>query len=233
MKLYDKLIENVLCQLPEKADKNWKYNPSHKAEDGDKSAIIFRNETAFELGSAGKKSLCSVLFTSDDNLQDEILLFGKDISEIESDTSFAHIVIVSLHEKDEFKYEELKDIEFSIYRVYPKGYNARISPSEGKETVRVSKRAKQNGLSFENVGCSYITEFKKNPLVKNVKVIFITLDSFNIKILSSSAKKAAAITRTLASDFENLGLSCADCIMKPVCDEIDGLRELHFKKKNN
>lgn len=231
MNLYDKLIDDIFSKLPPKADKIWKYDFSHEAKPGEKNAIIFRNETAFELGSAGKSSVCSVLFTSAEDFNDEVLLFGKDINETDTDTSFAHFVIVSLNEQDEFKFEQLKEIEFSVYRIYPEGYNVRISPVGGKETVRVSKNAKESGLSFENIGCSYIREFKKNPLVKSVKVIFATLDSIDFKALSITAKKANAVTKTLASDFENFDVGCESCSMKPLCDEIEGFRELHFNKK--
>lgn len=232
MKLYDKLIDDILSELPPKEDEKWEYNSSHEATQGDKNAIIFRNETAFELGSAGKNSVCSVLFTTKD-FSDEIILFGEDISKLNEDTSFAHFVIVSLREQEEFKFEELKEIEFSLYRIYPEGYNVRISPVGGKETVRISKKASEGNLSFENIGCSYIKEFKKNPLVKNVRVIFSTLDTVDFKALSTSAKKVNAVTKTLSSDFENLDISCESCSMKPLCDEIEGFKELHFKKKKS
>lgn len=231
MNLYDKLIDSITSKLPENPDKIWKYNSSNEAKPGDKNAIIFRNETAFELGSSGKKSVCSVLFTSTGDFGDEIVLFGKDIQDIESDMAFAHFVIVNLNEQDEFKFEELKDIEFSVYRISPQGYQVRVSPVGGKEVVRISKKAKESGLSFENIGCSYISEFKKNPLVKNVKVIFSTLDSLDFKDLSVTAKKVNAVTKTLTSDFENLDAGCDSCSMKPLCDEIEGFKELHFNKK--
>lgn len=232
MKLYDKLIETVTSALPEKADKVWAYAPSDAAVQGDKNSIIFSNEAAYELGAMGKSSVCSVLFTSAD-INDETVLFGKDITEINSDSSFAHIVIVSLNDREEFKFEELKDIEFSIYHFYPEDYKARISPVGCKETVRVSKKAKEKGLSFRNIGAGYIAEFKKDPLVKNVKIIFSTTDDVDFGKLSATARKANAVTKTLASDFEDLDGGCGSCSMKPLCDEIEGFKELHMNKKKN
>lgn len=233
MKLYDKLIENIYSVLPCKADKYWDYSPAREAKPGDKNTVIFRNEAAFELGAAEKSSVCSVLFTSSEEITDSVLLYGRDIPEINGDSPFAHFVIVSLYDREEFRYEELKEIEFSVYRLHPEGYGVRISPLGGRETVRVAEKARAAGLSFENIGNSCITEFKKDPLVKNVRVIFSTLEDIDYKSLCVTAKKAGAVTKTLASDFFSPDLSCEACAMKPLCDEIDGLRELHFSRKNN
>ena len=229
MELYDKLISGIYEKLPVKADKIQRYGPSLAAEKGDKNAVIFRDETAFELGAERTNSVCSVLFTSRE-VADEVLLYGKDIAEIASNPPLAHFVVVSLDGQRELKYEELKEIEFSLYRICPRGYGVRISPAGGREVVRVSKQAKADGLSFINVGCSYIEEFRKNPLVKNVRVIFSTRDDTDYAALSLIAKKANAVTKALASGFENLNAGCGGCAMKPVCDEIDGLRELHLGK---
>ena len=43
--------------------------------------------------------------------------------------------------------------------------------------------------------------------------------------------KAKRITDAVQSTLQLDGLDCASCKMKPICDEIDGLRELHFRKE--
>jgi len=234
MKLYDKQIQTVNSLLANMKPKKWLLDNNKCADVCDKDTIIFRDETAYELGSMEKKSVCSVLFTDSDNVKDEIFLYGKDITEIKNNSSFSHIVIVGLdnfNRESEFEYEELKDIEFSIYRLSLKGYYTRISPVGEREQVRISKEAVNNNLSFENIGNSVISEFKKNPLVQSVKVIFITEDNFDYKTMSLTAHKVTAITKTLTTKFGNLKLDCSNCSMKPICDEVEGLRELHFSKE--
>ena len=42
------------------------------------------------------------------------------------------------------------------------------------------------------------------------------------------AKKAAAVTGTLTHILEGLPTDCTVCALKDVCEEVDGMKELHF-----
>ena len=82
-----------------------------------------------------------------------------------------------------------------------------------------------------NVGCSLIRAFKENDDVEAVRTVFITKKDFNYRELSALAQKAKRITDAVHSTLQLSELDCASCKMKPVCDEVEGLRELHFKKE--
>lgn len=232
MKIYNGQIEKAEKLLKPLPFRKFQFNAADCRENGEKSTVIFRNETAFELGSMGKQSVCSVMFSDENRVKDEVLLYGKDIGELNSDSSFAHIVTVGLDSslsEEDFLYEELKDIEFAVFRISPVGYCVTLSPMSGREQVRVSKKAVENGLSFYNIGCSYIEEFKKNPMVKSISVCFVTDPDFDYRAMKLIADGVNKITGALTSRFKNTELDCASCSMKAICDEVEGLRELHFK----
>lgn len=235
MKIFAEVTEKIMSVLPESADKSVLYDDKLCAENGDKNAILFRSDTAYELGGSGKASVSSIVFTDLPSVQDEVLLYGPDLSEIKKDTPFAHLTFVSLKQKndEELTYEQLKNIGFTAFQLYPEGYHIRISPSSSKEQVRVAKSAvhSENPLSFMNIGCSLIEAFKKNDDVEAVRTIFITKEDFDYRTLSELSVKVKKITDAVHSTLQLSELDCASCKMKPVCDEVEGLRELHLKKE--
>ena len=235
MKLFADVTEQMLALLPEAPDKSTHFRTELCAENGDKNAILFRNDTAYELGGSGKPAVSSIVFADSPSMSDEVLVYGCDLDEIKEDTPFAHLTIVQLKQKNEadLTYEQLKNIGFTLFQLYPEGYHIRISPSTGKEQVRVSKAVLQANppLSFLNVGCSLINALKEHEDVKYVKTIFITHPDFDYRALSVLAEKAKKITDAVQSTLQLDTLDCASCKMKPICDEVEGLRELHFKKE--
>jgi len=235
MKIFAEVTEKILALLPETADKSVLFKDELCAENGDKNAILFRSDTAYELGGSGKPAVSSIIFTDSPSMRDEVVLYGQDLSEITEDSPFAHITFVGLKQKNEedLSYELLKNIGFTAFQIYPEGYHIRISPSASKEQVRVAKLALHSvpPLSFLNVGCSLIRAFKENDNVEFVRTVFITKKDFDYRALSDLAQKAKKITDAVHSTLQLDELDCASCKMKPICDEVEGLRELHFKKE--
>jgi CO dehydrogenase/acetyl-CoA synthase beta subunit len=134
----------------------------------------------------------------------------------------------ALEMEDEAVYRTLKDIEFSKYHVYPEGYMVRMSSENYREQVRISKQAFRRGISFEALGNNYITEYKKNLNVLAVKVMFITDPAPDYRKMQEIAKKSRDVTETLTHIFEGLSTDCSVCSLKDVCDEVEGMKELHF-----
>ena len=122
----------------------------------------------------------------------------------------------------------LKDIEFAKYHVYPEGYMVRMSPESFREQVRVSKNALKKGISFKNIGMNYISAYKKDPNVLSATVIFITDPGFDYGEMKKMAKKSSDITGTLTHILEGLPTDCSVCALKDVCEEVEGMKELHF-----
>lgn len=234
MKIFAEVTEKMMSMLPENPDKSAFYDSQMCADNGEKNAILFRSDTAYELGGGGKASVSSIVFTDSESVADEVVLYGDDLSDITEDTPFAHLTFVRLKQREEeLSYEMLKNIGFTAFQIYPEGYHIRISPSLSKEQVRVAKSVVNSPqpLSFLNVGCTLIRAFRENDDVEAVRTVFITKKDFDFRTLSDLAQKAKRITDAVHSTLQLDELDCASCKMKAICDEVEGLRELHFKKE--
>ena len=104
----------------------------------------------------------------------------------------------------------------------------RMSPESHREQIRVSKKAIAGGISFEKLGVNYIAEYKKNPNVVNATVIFATDPTLDYAKLQALAKMSVDVTGTLTHIFEGLPTDCSVCALKDICDEVEGMKELHF-----
>ena len=233
MELYNSLINDTRAQLEGLSAKVWNYAPAECWADTGASELVLQRDAAYEMGALGKGSANYVLFTSSSELvnKDQVILYGPDVGGIKGDCDFARIVLLRvgvLDDDDEAVYRTLKDIEFAKYHVYPEGYMVRMSPESSREQIRVSKKALAKGISFRSVGASYVAEYKKDANVLNATVIFITDPRADYASLQAAAKKASAVTGTLTHILEGLPTDCSICALKDICDEVEGLKELHF-----
>ncbi len=233
MELYNSLIQETRALYEKLPQQVWDYDPRGAWQSNATSELVLQKDAAFELGASGKGSANFVLFTSSAELvdRDQIILCGKDLRDIKGDCDFARIVLLRigvLDDDDEAVYRTLRDIEFSKYHVYPQGYMVRISPESYREQVRVSKDAVRRGINFRALGASYIAEYKKDPNVISATVIFLTDPSADYAALKALAKKSADVTGTLTHIFEGLPTDCSVCALKDICDEVEGMKELHF-----
>jgi len=231
MVFYNPLIKETKALFEGKACQSWA--PGEKWNDLGSSELVLQKDAAYELGASGKGSANYILYTSSSELvpKDEIILYGKDLQEIRSDCDFARIIIVRvgvMDYEDEVLYRTLKDIEFAKYHVHPEGYMLRMSPETYREQVRVSKTAVKRGIDFHKLGSNYIAAYKENPNVVSVQVIFTTDPTVNYGKMKEFGKKAGDITGTFTHILEGLPTDCSVCALKDVCDEVDGMKELHF-----
>ena len=233
MELYNSLIQDTQKILDHGQPKVWDYSERDCWVDIGSSELVMQRDAAYELGAGGKGSANYVLFSSNPDFvsKDQVLLYGPDLREIRGDVDFARIVFLRvgvLDDDNEKVYRILKDIEFAKYHVYPEGYMVRMSPENYREQVRVSKQAIRKGISFRSIGASYIKAYKKDVNVLNAKVIFITAPGFDYSAMKDIARKASDITNTLTHILEGLPTDCSVCSLKGICDEVEGMKELHF-----
>ena len=88
-------------------------------------------------------------------------------------------------------------------------------------------------MSFGNIGKLLINKYKENPAVKGVKLIFITDKSADFGGFEKIAKKNIEIIEALNQVMNDLNFDCDTCNLKAVCDEVEGMREMHFKNSKN
>ena len=151
--------------------------------------------------------------------------------DIKKNTKFARICFIEFCEAEDTQktYSLIRKIEYTKYHFFPDGYMIRTSAKAHKESVRVSKTAVKNGVDFHKIGNLLISKFKENPAVKGVKVVFVTEAAVDFSKLENLSRKNHEITETLNQVMNNLAFDCDTCNLKAICDEVDGMRELHFK----
>ena len=236
MKLYDAIIEKTENTLAAAAPQRFPYNPARVWKDRGQSELIMLRDAAYELGGSGCASVnYTCVTTAEEITEDEVLLYGPDLTEIKEDTAFARIVFLRTDdlkedEDSEKAFAAIRNLDFVRYHIYPVGYMVRVSSQSNKEQVRVAKRVVDAGISFAYVGAAYIRKFREIPEVKNVRVIFVTEPAL-VDALTENADKVDAITKTLTHILDGLPTDCGHCSMKAVCDEVEGMKELHLGKK--
>ncbi len=232
MELYDSIITATRALLAGTEPRRWDYDPAHVWRDTGESELVMLRDAAFELGGSGCASANFTCVTSSEALveRDEVLLYGKDLGELKGDVSFARLAFLlsdELSGDDEAAYQAIRDMEFVKYHVFPEGYMVRISSESNREQVRLSKTAVARGVSFRGIGGAYIAGYHKNPHVRRVQLVFVT-DNGAVAELAKTAKKVDGITRTLTHILEGIPTDCGSCDLKPICDEVEGMREMHF-----
>ncbi len=236
MKLYDAVIAATREQLGSLKPKVWNYDEQKAWPDAGVSELVLQRDAAYELGGSGQPAVNFTCVTTDGGLaeQNQVLLYGPDLRELKKDAPYARIAFLKtaqLSGDDEAAYKAIRDMEFVKYHVFPKGYMFRISSGDFREQVRVSKTALRKGISFRNVGFDFVRQYLKNPNVLQVQLIFVTDPRAPYQSFLASAKKSADITRTLTHILDGMPADCSSCNLKPVCDEVEGMRELHFGRK--
>lgn len=225
MEFYKPLIQEIASLTAELEKRSFSYDLDLAWEDAGYNQVIMKRDTAFELNGSGFN------LVTDENVKDEILVVGDDLGEIKENCSFVRISILQLaDEKDEQKaYNLIRKTEYVKYHLFPSGYMMRTSSRLHKEAVRVSKSAIKQGISFQKVGSLMINKYKENPAVKGVKLIFITHTKAPFASFEKIAIKGHDITETLNHVMNSVNFDCSTCNLKPICDEVEGIKELHFK----
>ena len=239
MLLYDDSIVRME-QLLEKAQKvNLDVAaPENSWEDiGDRNMIL-RGDMAYELGGGSLPAYSGLAVTGNKELvpEDEVLLYGPDLPEIKEDTAYARLAFVRVDEESMGEgndlYNAIRKIEYVRYHMNPKGYMMRISSSNQREPARIGREALAEGLNFAKVGRLFLEAYHKNPKVQAVKLIYITDPAFDYAGLAKEIQMTENITKTIDHIFKNVIMDCQACSLQAVCEEVEGMKELHFGQMN-
>ena len=236
MKLYDENIKALLESIDGSLAKQLDIVNANWEDVGDHN-LILRADMAFELGGGTYPAVSAMGVTTNAEFvsEDEVLLIGPDLSEIKADQPYGRIAIVRVNEDSmgdgNALYNAIRKIEYVRYHINPRGYMTRISAKNSREPVRVSKEAIKEGLGFAQVGKLFLDTYHENKNIEAVKLIFITDPAFDYKSLAEQAKHFEDITGTIDHIFKNVTMDCGSCSLQKICDEVEGLRELHFKER--
>lgn len=194
-------------------------------QDVGRSEVILQRDSAFELDGVGFNLVTSKA------VEEGIAVIGDDLGAISSDRPFARISLIQIDDvgDEQTAYNIIRKVEYAKYHYFPKGYMNRNASDNHKEVVRLSKSALEKGLNFQQAGSLLAKKYKENPAVKAVKIIYVTDKSVDYSALERIAKKNYSITETLNHIMNNITYDCDSCKLKVICDEVEGMRELHFK----
>ena len=225
MEFFDSLIGEVSALADTSQKISYAYNEASLWADEGYSQVILQRDTAFELDGVGFN-----LVTSSD-VSDGITVVGDELRDISDSRSFARICLLHIDKSDDEQdyYRLIKKADYVKYHHFPSGYMIRTTSRSHKESVRVAKSALKKGISFEKVGNLLISKYKENPKIKAVKVIFVTDTNADYKKLEAMAQKSFSIAETLNHIMNSVTFDCDSCNLKPICDEVEGMKELHFK----
>lgn len=234
MDLYDCEIRKLTSMLESHGVKRL---PLQKEwEMTEKENLILKSETAYELGGGSSQAVSAIAFTQDKGLvsEDAVYLVGDDLCDIKNDISYARITVIRLDSEyiknhdDNALYASMRATDYVRYHAFPKGYMMRISAVREREPVRVSKEAVSHGINFAAVGQGLINAYRKRPEVEAVSIYFVTEQDIDYIFLKSEAHRCEQITDSLNNIFNGLTMDCSTCSSRELCDEIDGLRQLHM-----
>lgn len=234
MKLYDETIKEWLKILDSLQGRELNVKKGEDWKDIGNANMILRSDMAYELGGNHLPALSGMTLTADTSLvpRDEVLLYGKDLGEIHEDTPYARLAVLRVKEdsmgEGNALYQAIRKMEYTKYHLNPEGFMMRISAASQREMVRVGKTALEKGLGFEQVGKLFLQSYHKNPQVEAVKLVFVTLSDFPYEELEIYIKKAEEITKAIDHILKNLSMDCNVCSLKQICDEVEGMKELHF-----
>ena len=238
MHLYDNLIQESLNLVNETLLRTLPLADSqHLWEAETEQRLIFQKDMAYELGGSNLPAVSALAFTSQPAETDQLLLYGPDLPQLQADSPYARLTILHIDDRDwrddRQAYQLLRRMEYTRYHVYPQGFMMRISTSAGREPVRVSRKALQKGLDFARVGQLFLDAYHRHPQIQTATLLFITAPDFPYDLLAQKAARMETVTSSLDQIFNHLVMDCRSCNLKPVCDEVEGLRELHFSRRQN
>lgn len=230
MILYNQFIHQIRDLLPAYSNR-FEYKKS-VLKQGNRNSILLLKDTAYELGGSQKPCVSTMAVTSTISFDDSTYLYGRDIPEIKEDTAYGKIVFLEIEDIDEdTAFDKIKELELVRYHYCPDGFMTRASALSMREQLRVSKKAVKKKISFADLGPSLIDEYLKNPIVKSVQIIFITqFDKFDELLML--ADKIKSTTSALNHILDHILVDCSACNLKEICDEVEGMKELHMKKAN-
>ncbi len=198
-----------------------------------KPSFIMARETVLELGGYPHKSTCLIGATTNSELvsSDRIVCYGNPelFQKKSRHISFGMMITLNIQEPETSElYESLKGLQYVFYRMHMENIMLRSSMQQLQVNLRFGKAAMKANVSLERIGAALIAAYKENPLVNHVQVAFLMGDELPYQAISSCAEKTTEIILALNTLVDQQELSCGTCSLREICDEVEGLRQMHM-----
>ena len=199
--------------------------------------MLFKSDTAFELGSDRHSGISSLFVTGTKGLipNDPLMLVGSPIASMHQNGPYAKMVFVEVDEKKlgdtkEALFQNLRRVDAIRYRVRAEGVMVRISPLEKKETLRIGKEALKKGFDFDSYGALLLDAYRQMPLIQKISVVFITDPSFPFDDLRFISNQVDERTKALDHLLRDVKMDCHVCKLQPVCKDVEEAMKTDFAK---
>jgi len=211
------------------------FDPERTWPRGRPGDIILSTDTAIELGHPQTESLAFLMWTDSPTrvVDGRITVVGPDLDGLAPGKApFGKIVLAGVHGfTGDNAYDRFQELDMIRFRLCLEGYMLRAVPQQNREWGRVSRQARMNGLSLRMIGNELIREYRKLDYVDAAEVIFITSSPQDIRLFRPTGEKAARIIGAMNRIFDDLEQDCDACGFRDVCDEVEGLRDMHRKAR--
>lgn len=232
IKIFDNDIQTLLALTDSHAKITYDYDEKNALPTNDTSSLILLKDTAFELGGSDNACVSATVVTDAIPLKNQVVVIGKELKDITKDCNYAKIVLISLDDAPDDEqgiFDLVKSLEYAKYKENVDGVMMRASTMLNREQVRVSKCAIKQGMSFEKLGATTIKTYLSKPFVKAVTVIFVADSDVDFGTLQEFSAHTKEILKAFNHILDNVLVDCAHCNLKAICDEVEGMKELHFK----
>lgn len=232
IKIFDNDIQSLLTLINAQPQIVYDYDEKKALPTSDSSSLILLKDTAFELGGSDNPCAAATVVTDSLALKNQVIVLGKELKDIKQDCNYAKFVLISLCDAPDDEqgiFDLVKSLEYAKYKENVDGVMMRASTMLNREQVRVSKSAIKSGMSFEKLGATTIKTYLSKPAVKAVSVVFVADSKVDFDALQEISTHTKEILKAFNHILDNVLVDCAHCNLKTICDEVEGMKELHFK----
>lgn len=195
--------------------------------------MVFKADTAVELGSPDQESISFVAWTQNPSLVEDgnITLVGPDICEASAQSlSFGKAVFARVYGFTEDNCcARLREMDLARFRVRLDGYMMRAVSQYMREWSRISRKAAGSGLTFAVLGSAMIEEIKKLEYVTEAELVVITSSAEDVRVLKPSRDRLMSYTGALTKMTEEQETDCRNCRYRDICGETEELRKMRQK----
>lgn len=203
----------------------------------DKTPFIMERDTKIELGGHPKESVSLILSSSDVDLSDmpELSFIGDPLlMNRESHISYGKVVLLKTDDfSEDAIYDYLQSAQMADVKMRFKDVMLRTSSQQFYTNMRISKTAACSGFDAYKMGRTMLRQFKNVPHVTEAKIVLIFGDSPIYKKLISVAENAKLVNVAIYNRFEGMDMECESCAIKPICDQVEGIKKMHESKLKN
>ena len=191
--------------------------------------VVLSDATRLELGNPSVASCSMALWGASDDVADEqITLVGPDFTQAgRPSLPLAQVVIVAGRIEDQL--ECFRSLREAVYGLRLEGVSMRNHPATQRLWYRAGQDAMDLGFCAAMLGSALLERCRELPFVERAEVVLVTASREVVMSLVPTAELAADIGAALIQMSEEMSFDCDTCDYTDVCDQIDELRALRDK----